>query len=182
MGKTTVSKQLATRLHAFHVNLAELVKHEGLTSGYDRTRGTLIADTDKLAKRVQQVIEEHEGKIIIDGHYALDVVEKTQVSRVFVLRRHPEQLKEQMENRRFKGAKLWENLAAEILDVCLYDAIMNVGVEKVCEVDTTNKTVDEVVHEILSVLSGKKECNAGMIDWLGTLERENSLDQYLKHF
>jgi adenylate kinase len=87
-----------------------------------------------------------------------------------------------MERRGFKGAKLWENLAAEVLDVCLYDAIINVGVEKVCEIDTTNNTVDDTVNEILSILDGKKMCTVGTVDWLGTLEKENSLNQYLEHF
>jgi len=99
-----------------------------------------------------------------------------------VLRCHPQQLKEQMQRRGFKGTKLWENLAAEILDVCLYDAIMNLGIEKVCEIDTTNKTVEDTVNEIQSILDGQRTCTVGITDWLGKLERENILDQYLKEF
>jgi len=165
-----------------HINLADIVKRERLTSGYDRRRRTLIADTTKLARRVQQILKKQKGDVIIDGHYATAVIPKTQVAKVFVLRCHPEQLKQQMGRRGFGGAKLWENLAAEILDVCLYDAIMNVGSEKVCEIDATNQTVEDIVNEIVSILNGKKKCTAGIVDWLGKLEEENSLDQYLKHF
>ena len=181
MGKTIVSEQLATKLRAQHVDLAEIVKRERLTSGYDKKRRTWIADTSRLAKRLQQKIKQETTDVIIDGHFASAVIPKAQVTRVFVLRRHPQQLKEQMERRGFKGAKLWENLAAEVLDVCLYDAIMNVGIEKVCEIDTTNNTVEDTVNEILSILDGNKLCTVGTVDWLGTLEKENSLDQYLKH-
>ena len=181
VGKTIVSEQLATKLRAQHVDLAEIVKRERLTSGYDKKRQTWIADTSRLAKRLQQKIKQEKTNVIIDGHFASAVIPKAQVTRVFVLRRHPQQLKEQMERRGFKGAKLWENLAAEVLDVCLCDAIMNVGIEKVCEIDTTNNTVEDTVNEILSILDGNKLCTVGTVDWLGTLEKENSLDQYLKH-
>ena len=182
VGKTIVSEKLAAKLRAQHVDVAEIVKREKLTSGYDRKRRTWIADTSKLAKRLQQIIKHEKSHVVVDGHYASAVIPKAKVARVFVLRRHPQQLEEQMERRGFKGAKLWENLSAEVLDVCLYDAIVNVGIEKVCEIDTTNRTVDDTVDEILSILDGKKTCTVGTVDWLGILEKENSLDQYLEHF
>lgn len=180
VGKTAVSRRLATLLGALHVDLADLVKREKLTSGYDEPRQTLIADTDRLAKRLQQVVKHHEGIVIVDGHYATSVVPRDQVTKVFVLRRHPRQLREQMEKRGFTGEKLWENLASEILDVCLYDAINDVGDEKVCEVDTTDKSVDETGDEILSLYNGKQRCTVGITDWLGKLEEEKILDEYLK--
>jgi len=182
VGKTIVSEKLAARLDGLHVDLAETVKREKLTSGYDKRRQTLIADMNKLAKRVQQVIKQRKDNVVIDGHYAPAVIPKAQVTRVFVLRCHPQQLKTQMQRRGFKGTKLWENLTAEILDVCLYDAIMNVGIEKVCEIDTTNKTVEDTVNEILSILNGEAKCAVGITDWIEKLEKENSLDQYLKEF
>lgn len=182
VGKTIVSKTLATKLDAQHVDLAEIVKREKLTVGYDRKRRTWIADTNRLSKRLQETIKQEKSDVVVDGHYASAIVPKAEVTRVFVLRCHPQQLKEQMEQRGFKGAKLWENLAAEVLDVCLYDAVINVGIEKVCEIDTTGSTVDNTVDEILSILDGKKSCNVGTVDWLGTLEKENSLDHYLIHF
>ena len=114
VGKTIVSEQLATKLRAQHVDLAEIVKRERLTSGYDKKRQTWIADTSRLAKRLQQKIKQEKTDVIIDGHFASAVIPKAQVTRVFVLRRHPQQLKEQMERRGYKGAKLWENLASEV--------------------------------------------------------------------
>jgi len=182
VGKTSVSERLAAKLEAFHIDLTDLVKSERLSSGYDRRRQTLLSDTDELAKRVQQIVKQSRGDLIIDGHYATSVVSKRAVSRVFVLRCHPQQLKQQMEERGFKGAKLWENLAAEILDVCLYDAIKEMGLGKVCEIDITDKTVDETVEEIASILRCEKDCIVGFIDWLGKLEEESVLDQYLKEF
>ena len=120
--------------------------------------------------------------VIIDGHYATDIVPEKQVARVFVLRCHPVELRKRMDERGFQGSKVKENLAAEILDVCLADAVANVGEDKVCEVDTTRLTAEATVDLILSVLRGKKRCAVGVVDWLGHLEEEGSLDQYLRDF
>ena len=51
---------------------------------------------------------------------------------------------------------------------------------KVCELDVTGKTVEEVVSEIVDVLEKGKKCYSGVVDWLGMLEREGITDQYLK--
>jgi broad-specificity NMP kinase len=78
------------------------------------------------------------------------------------------------------GRKLWENLASEILDVCLVDALNVHGKEKVCELDVTGKNAEEVVSEILDVLGGHKRCHVGIVDWLGKLESEGLLEEFLK--
>jgi adenylate kinase len=180
VGKTDISERLAVRLNALHIDVGELVKEEKITSGYDENRQTFIADTTKLAGRIQQIIAGTRKAVIIDGHYGTEVTPKGQLTRVFVLRCHPRQLRQRMEEKGFKGRKVKENLAAEILDVCLYEAIENVGTEKVCELDTTDKMPDAVVTEMMSVLKAKSRCLTGIVDWLGQLEMENSLDDYLK--
>jgi adenylate kinase len=182
VGKTTVSKALAAKLHAVHIDIAALVRQERMASGYDKTRQTLIADIDRLAKKVQQIMSNTSKTLVVDGHYATDVVPAKHVTRVFVLRCHPEELRQRMNKRGFQGSKVKENLAAEILDVCLADAIANVGEDKICEIDTTHQTADAIVSRILSVLRDKKRCTVGVVDWLGRLEEEGSLDHYLKDF
>jgi len=182
VGKTTVSKILAVKLRALHVDIASLVKGEKITNGYDERRQTLIADIDKLAKRVQQIISEASKTVIVDGHYATDIVPRKQVTNVFVLRCHPMELRKRMEERGFQGSKVKENLAAEILDVCLADAVANVGEKKVCEVDTTYQAVDATVENVLSILKDKSRCSVGIVDWLRRLEAEGTLEQYLQEF
>jgi adenylate kinase len=177
-----VSAILAVKLKASHLDIATLVKNEQLTCGIDEKRQTLIADTNKLARRVQQLISKTSKPLIIDGHYSTDIVPKNQVTRVFVLRCHPDELKSRMIARGFEGPKVKENLAAEILDVCLADAVANVGEDKVCEIDTTNQTADATASQILSTFRGKKPCTIRIVDWLGRLEEEGSLDRYLKDF
>ena len=184
IGKTAVSAQLAKKLRAVHVDLGELVTKEKLTSGRDRQRGTLIADRAKLAARVKQIIEESPARkdIIIDSHYATDVINSETATKVFVLRRHPDELRQVMMERGWQDQKIRENLAAEVLDVCLFDAIKAVGTEKVCEINVTSKGPEEVAQEIIQVLAGRESCTSGNIDWLGKLESQGRLDEYLKGF
>jgi adenylate kinase len=118
--------------------------------------------------------------VIIDGHYAPAVTPKKKVTRVFVLRRNPVQLREFMLRNGFNEAKLRENLASEILDVCLVEALQEQEEAKVCELDVTDKPVQEDVEEVMAILENRKKCRAGGIDWLGILEAQGVLDQYLK--
>jgi adenylate kinase len=182
VGKTTVSRSLASKLDAAYISLAELVEREKLISGVDKARGTLIADTARVSKRMQEIIKSSERDVIVDGHYAVDVVPPKDVHLVFVLRRDPSELKSVMENRGFKERKLWENLAAEILDVCLWDAVVACGSDRVCEIDVSGKRIEEAVKDIALVLQRKKKCRMGMIDWLGKLEGEGRLYEFLKPF
>lgn len=182
VGKTAVSRLLASRIGAWRIDLGEIVQREVLVSGVDRLRGSLVADMNRVSSRVQEMVRNCESDIIIDGHYAIDVVLTKDIHLVFVLRRDPDELKRLMEGRGFGGGKLWENLAAEILDVCLWDAVKACGIEKVCEIDVSGKTIEEVVEDIVSVLEGKGERRVGIVDWLGKLEADGRLDDFLKFF
>jgi len=182
VGKTVVSSLLASRLDAVHIDLGELVKREKLWSDLDKARATLIADMPKLSKQVQRMIERSERDIVLDGHFAVDVVPAKDVHIVFVLRREPDELRRLMLKRGFKGNKLGENLAAEVLDVCLYNAVKACGVEKVCEIDVTGRKADEVVEEAVSVLEGREACVVGIVDWLGKLDSEGRVEEFLEDF
>lgn len=182
VGKTSVSRLLAEKLNAVHINIAELVIKKHLNSGVDKIRDTLIADMKLVSEHVEDIIKKVKCDVIVDGYYAMDVVPPDRIHQLFVLRRHPAELKRFMQNRGFKNRKLWENLAAEILDVCLADALSVCNREKVCEIDATGKRPEEVVEEILMVLEGKCKCVVGVVDWLGELETEGCLDEFLKNF
>ena len=180
VGKTTTAKQLTAKLDAQYINLTDYAKTNQLTQGEDKQRKTIIINEEKMRTKLTETINASDkANIIVDGHYAAAVTPTELVTKVFVLRRNPKELKQFMEKCGFEGAKLWENLSAEILDVCLIEAVqMQAG--KVCELDVTGKTVEAVVSEILDVLERGKKCFSGIVDWLGTLEREGLTDQYLK--
>lgn len=180
-GKTTVAKQLTAKLDALYINLTELAKTHSLTIGEDKTRNTTIINEEKMHVKIAKTIEAAEKTtVIIDGHYAAAVVPKRYVTRIFVLRRNPIELRTFMEKRGFSDTKLWENLASEILDVCLVEALQEHEKEKVCELDITGKTVEDAANEVLAVLESHKKCRPGCVDWLGILEKEGLIGEYLK--
>ena len=180
VGKTTVSLRLAKELDALYINLTELAEKENLTLGEDEKRKTTIVNETKMRRKLKQIIQKETGNIVVDGHYAAAVVPKSLVTRVFVLRRNPLELRKFMENCGFQGPKLWENLAAEILDVCLVEALREQENDKVCELDVTGKPTENVVTDVIAVLKGQKKCRVGGVDWLGILETQGVLGEYLR--
>ncbi|MCX8153087.1 MAG: adenylate kinase family protein [Candidatus Bathyarchaeota archaeon] len=181
VGKTTIARQLASKLDAFYINLTEFAEKHHLIAGEDEKRGTCIIAEEKMRLKIAEEIKAAEkAAIVIDGHYAYAVVPKRYVTRIFVLRRNPIELRKLMEQRGFAGDKLWENLAAEILDVCLVEALQAHRQEKICELDVTGKTAEEAANEILAILDGREQCLVGVVDWLGMLEKEKLVEEYLK--
>jgi adenylate kinase len=180
VGKTTTAKALAAKLGADYINLTDFAKTHNLTLGEDTQRETLIVDDEKIQEELKSTIEASEKQnIVIDGHYAAAVVPQEIVPQVFVLRRNPKELKVLMEKKGYTGTKMWENLQAEIIDVCLGEAV-EVHAGRVCELDVTGRSTEEIVEDIVAVLEKRKTCIVGTIDWMGTLEKEGILDQYLK--
>ena len=181
VGKTSVARLLTSRLDAFYVNLTELALHENLVSGRDEERDSIIVDENRMQRKICEIIEDCDKKaIIVDGHYAVSVVPKELATYVFVLRRDPVELRKFMEQCGFSGRKLWENLASEILDVCLVDALDSYGEGIVCELDVSGKSVEGIVSEILGILNGSKKCRVRVVDWLGKLESEGLLREFLR--
>jgi len=181
VGKTSVARSLTSKIDALYVNLTELAVRENLTLGRDEKRGSIIIDEARMKRKLDEIIKNcDKSAVVVDCHYAASIVSTKLVTHVFVLRRDPVELRKLMEQRGFSNRKLWENLASEILDVCLVEALNFHDEEKVCELNVTGKSVEEVVEEILSVIEGRKKCLVGVVDWLGKLEKENLLDEYLK--
>jgi adenylate kinase len=181
VGKTTVANLLTSKLDALYVNLTDLAIRENLVLGRDKQRDTVIVDEGRMKRRMRKIIRESEkNDIVVDGHYAAGVVPKELVSYVFVLRRDPVELKKMMEKCSYSEQKLTENLASEILDVCLVEALNLHGPARVCELDVTGKSPERVLKEIFAALHDNSKCCVGIVDWLGKLENEGLLGEFLK--
>ena len=182
VGKSSVARLLASRLNGVHINLSELVKSKGLDCGLDRKRETLIADTKNVAKKVEEIVAQSDGYVVVEGHFAVDVVKAEDAFLVLVLRRNPDELRGVLRARAFRESKVVENVAAEILDVCLIDAVEAYGEEKVYEVDVSGRTEEEVSEEVFCLVEGNKKCRTGIVHWLAKLEMEGRLDEFLASF
>jgi adenylate kinase len=167
VGKSSVARVLSGHLGGTHIDLTELALREGLTLGFDGERGVAIADIERIRERIRGLCLSMEGPMIVEGHFAHDVVPAEMASRVFVLRRAPWRLKAEFEKRGYGKVKTRENVEAELLGVSLAEALEAYGEGLICEVDTTDLTPEEAAEEILSILGGRAPCRRGFIDWLG---------------
>jgi adenylate kinase len=167
VGKSTVSKLLALRLGAVHIDLSELALREKLTLGWDEERKTAIADIEQLKKLLEERFSSSsEHPLVVEGHYASDVVPPNEASFIFVLRKDPWKLKKGLESRGYSMEKVMENIEAEVLDVCLAEAVAAYGENRVSEIDVTDKTTEAIVEKIVSIIKEDKSTGVGKVDWL----------------
>jgi len=173
-GKTTISMMLAERLGGRYIDLGKIALEEGLVSGRDPYRDTKVADLTALRKRVAALSGRGDA-LVIDGHYSPSVVARGRASLVVVLRRAPWVLRDELRARGYPPGKVRENLEAELLGVCLADALSEQDPSKVCELDTTGVNPEETVKEIAAILSGEATCRRGTVDWMEAPEAEEML-------
>jgi len=178
VGKTRFSRALAKKLGAVHIDLGLLATRSKFTVGFDRLRQTQIVDTKKMARALKEVLDNLSGDVVLDGHFATDVVPSELLDVAFVLRCHPEKLKKRLGMRRIPERKIAENIRAEILDVCLWDAVNNYGLERVCELDVSTMKTAAAVAQAMRVLENRVKRRVGIVEWLGLLERQGLLGKY----
>lgn len=181
VGKTAIAKKLAAKLDAKYVNLTKLAIQEDLILEKDKQRNTLVINEREMKKKIRNLIETSEnGTIIFDGHYAASVVPRNLVTLAFVIRRNPIELRDVLKKRKYPKIKIEENLASEILDVCLVEALNLLDGKRVCEINVTGKSLNASLKEISSVIKDISRCQVGLVDWIGQLESKGLLDEFLK--
>lgn len=181
-GKTTIARKLAEKIKGIHIDISELVEREKLYKRIDYERSkTKIADLEQLTKRLIEIIEKTNKPLIIEGHYA-EIVPKKYVKCAIVLRLDPRKLEKRLEKRKWPRKKIMENIQAELLDTCLIKVIEAYGTNKVREIDTTNKSITEVILEIAESIEKPDKYKPGKINWIEKIEREGILEKYLTKF
>jgi adenylate kinase len=176
VGKTTIAGAVAERLGCPVLGVSELAVEEGALLGRDSDRDTDVVDLPLVKKIIAKMISATEGAIIVEGHFAYDVVPGDLVSHALVLRRAPWVLKEELRERGYSDEKTRENVEAELLDVTLAEAIEALGPDLVCEADTTGRTPEETVSEVLSIIEGSMPYRRKRVDWLGSPETRALLE------
>jgi len=165
VGKTTVSSILTEKLGAYFISINELVDEKHLYTGIDEERGYKIVDLDALFSEMDEIIEKIDGPdnyIIIEGHLS-HLFEKSDL--VIVLRANPDVLQDRMKTKGWKTAKIRENIEAEAIDVCSYEAFEIHG-DSVNELDTSDIPPEKVVDLIIDVINGNKRFPVGSVDFL----------------
>ncbi len=154
-GKTTATDRLASDLAVIHLN--EVIRAEGLTSGRDEERGTVVADVDAVASWLAG-----REDVLFESHLA----HRFAADRVVVLRAHPEEIESRLEARGEPPATVAENAESEALDVILSEAVAEHGEDSVYEVDTTDRSPDAVAAAIEAVVAGERDPAAGTVSFL----------------
>ncbi len=179
VGKTDTSKILARELNAVHIDLNKKVMNGKLTTKYDLKRKCYVADFDKISNRIKKEVEKFSGRtVILEGHYAVLVAEPKKIDSVFVLRCNPEELEDRLKDRGYPQKKIAENVLAEILGVCVNDAIDVCGMEKVYQINITRKNAGEIISEILEFLNAKRKKSEN-IDWISEMERNGKIEKII---
>ena len=163
-GKTTVATALEK--HGYTViSLFTYAKENYCIAGIDRKRGSQLIDVEKLEKTIQKNLSS-DSLVFFEGHIAhlLRIMEK-----VILLRCHPEELRKRLRKKKWKAEKIKENIQAEIMDIILCEAVGQHPSENIFEVDTTKKTVADVVSAIRQIMEKEfqpiKTYGIGQIDW-----------------
>ncbi|HML06202.1 MAG TPA: adenylate kinase family protein [Methanobacterium sp.] len=167
VGKTTVSNLLKDKLDANLVAINELVDKKHLYTGIDEVKGYKIVDMDALFDELNNIVEKTDKSnyIIIEGHLS-HFYENSDI--VIVLRANPDVLRERMDVKCWKDAKINENIEAEIIGICSYEAYEIHG-EKVNEIDTSNISPQEVSNTIIDVIKHDKKFPVGDVDFVDYL-------------
>ncbi len=164
-GKTTVSTILSERLGARHIELSKFSIENGYVIEDDVERDTKVVDMEALDSAIREIIEKSSSPVIVDGHYAHELVDEALVTRLLVLRKQPWDLKGVLEARHYSKDKVWENLEAEIMGVITGEALELFPGSKIFEIDTSNQTPGETADQINEIIEGGS-ASKPIIDWV----------------
>lgn len=126
-GKTTLAKRLAKKNHARYLNVNKVIRERKLDKQFSKKWKSQLIDIDKLNKSLISIIKEHQKKkqsLVIDSHLAHYIPHKY-VDLCVITKCSLKKLLRRLKKRKYSKKKIRENMDAEILDVCLLEAILN---------------------------------------------------------
>ncbi|KAH1808641.1 hypothetical protein KXW57_009425 [Aspergillus fumigatus] len=120
VGKTVHCEKLAQEVGLRHLSINQVAKDRGCFESYDQDLETWIVDEDKLLDAIED--EVLQGGYLIDWH-ACDLFPKSWIDLVVVLRCPSTSiLYDRLSARKYKEAKLQENLDSEIFGILSEEA------------------------------------------------------------
>lgn len=153
------------------------------------------------------VVDSHYSDIIIDGliefktnpkKYLLDISSIQSIDDLnpclskileykniigIILRCEPLDLEKRLIERKYPPQKVFENIQAEILGDCTKNMIEILKEKQVFEINTSEYTLDQIL-EIMDMIvnnhENKKKFQAGQIDWLQFLGKNNKYDKFFR--
>lgn len=170
VGKHTIAREISNRLRLPILDINEIAKNRGLFEEKDNTHDV---DVEKLQNTID---EEITNSCLIVGHLAPYVLNPERIERVVVLRKDPYALFGIYEKRGYTQEKAKENAGSEILGITMFDSVKRFG-NKVFQVDTTAKTIEEVSDRVQNILENKENIS-DEVDWLEAVTNKKDLKKF----
>ena len=173
VGKHTISKKLSKVLDYEILDINKIALESNL---YEKTSETNDIDVLKLKNILKKKISK---KAIIVGHLAPYVLTKSQVSKVIILRKSPYKLVSIYKKRIYSKRKTAENLGSEVLGIITYEAIMKFGKNKTFQLDTSSKSLSNIIKHIKDIFDGKAKTE--VVDWLTVVTKKRDLQKFFSY-
>ncbi|XVH31024.1 adenylate kinase family protein [Haloferacaceae archaeon DSL9] len=150
-GKTSATSHLDESV----VHLNDEIRDHDLWTERDDERDSLVVDFDAA--------EAHLGAW--DGVLESHLAHYFDADRVVVLRCRPDVLETRLLDRGEPEAKARENAESEALDVILSETVERHDVDRIYEVDTTDRSPTAVAAELDAIVAGDRDPSAGTVDF-----------------
>jgi adenylate kinase len=144
-GKTTLAKKLAKHMKYKYIDVNKVIEQHDLTEGYDKERDSKIVPINKLKAKLKAIIKETPNTII-DSHLS-HYLPKSIIKTCIITKCNLKELESRLKKRKYKKAKIRENLDAEIFDICLNEA-QEKG-HKIVIIDTSTKySITNIINRL----------------------------------
>ncbi len=172
VGKHTIAKEIVNHLKLSFLNINKIAKNSEL---FEFNENSNDVDVKELEKIIDQKISDSS---LVVGHLAPYVVSPEKIDKVIVLRKNPYDLFEIYEKRGYSKKKSKENAGSEVLGIIAHDSISRFG-EKVFQLNTTKKSVKEILDLILNIL--ENNYSSEEVDWLDMITEKDDLKKFFTY-
>ena len=172
VGKHTTASEIMKQNAMYEIiDINNLAIELGLT---EKAKETLEVYVAELKIKMKQKVSNNS---LIVGHLAPYVLDESDVDVVIVLRKNPMDLIKVFKNRGYSKEKIKSNTAAEFIGVTFNDSISSFGEEKTFQIDTTNKTPEQVTSIIDKIVNGKNK--GDIVDWFHLADKSAAIQELL---
>ena len=172
VGKHTTASEIMKQNTMYEIiDINNLAIELGLT---EKAKETLEVYVAELKIKMKQKVSNNS---LIVGHLAPYVLDESDVDVAIVLRKNPMDLIKVFKNRGYSKEKIKSNAAAEFIGVTFNDSISSFGKEKTFQIDTTNKTPEQVTSVIDEIVNGKNK--GDIVDWFHLVDKNAAIQELL---
>ena len=172
VGKHTTASEIMKQNAMYEIiDINNLAIELGLT---EKAKETLEVYVAELKIKMKQKVSNNS---LIVGHLAPYVLDESDVDVAIVLRKNPMDLIKVFKNRGYSKEKIKSNTTTEFIGVTFNDSISSFGEEKTFQIDTTNKTPEQVTSIIDKIVNGKNK--GDMVDWFHLADKSAAIQELL---